>query len=76
MSSKEDIEVADRLDSIEYNIMLMSQQIARLTLELQQNAYPKGAITGSLDDVEEDAVVDEIQQIADEVNAEIRREGL
>lgn len=63
--------IVERLDGIEYNIQLLSLQIARLTLELQQNAYPKGAITGDPNDIEEDVVVDEIQQIADEVNAEL-----
>lgn len=55
-------EVLERLDGVERSVAQLTEQIARLTLELQQNAYPVGAVTEE----------DEMQHIADEVNAEVR----
>lgn len=59
------MELEERLDSIEYNIMLLTMQLARLTLAIENND-----VLGK-DGIGEDAVAEEIEQLAEDVREEI-----
>lgn len=61
LSAKIDL-MLERQEALMDYIGTISDRLTNLTIELQQNAYPKGAVSEDYDD--------EIQRIAEEVKAE------